>query len=71
MIVPRRERGSVILRNRLVFLLLSFVLGLAAPVLAAEEPPALGLWWTAPDEPAIGSQPASSYVRIEAVFSDG
>ena len=69
---PRRERGSVIPPKRLVFLVLSLVAWLtaAAPFLASEQPPAVGLWWSAPDELPIGSRPASSYVRVEAVFSN-
>jgi len=57
--------------KRRVFLLLSFVpwLVAAAPCLAFEQTPALGLWWSAPHEPVIGSQPVSSYVRVEAMFS--
>ena len=55
-----------------VSLFFSFLLGLiaVAPVLASEQPPALGLWWSAAHEPSIGSQPASSYVRVEAAFSN-
>ena len=57
--------------KRLVFVLLSFALWHSATpaALAAEQPPALGLWWSAPGEPVIGPQPASSYVRIEAAYS--
>jgi len=61
-----------VIRPKRLVLFVSLVLWLAAAptLLATEQPPALGRWWSAPEAPVIGSQPASSYVRVEAAYSE-
>jgi hypothetical protein len=66
---PCRKRDSVTPHKRLVCLIVAMLaLFVAAAPRAAELTPAVGLWWTADDEPVIGSYPASSYVRIDAAY---
>ena len=63
-------RGAVAPPERRLFrsLLIAMILTAVSPVLANEQPPALGLWWTGSTDASIDSEKASSWVRVAAAF---